>query len=511
MERSIAIIGGGFAGLSAGCYGRMNGYHTTILEMHDQPGGLCTSWRRDPYTFDGCLEWLIGTSVRSRMHRVWEELGALQGRRIVDHDVFVRYEGRSGKRLDVYTDADRLERHLLDLAPVDARRIKELTRAIRRLSKLELGFDGSNRREAVEAALRVAPLLPELVRFGRLSIREYARRYQDPFLREALIDVFSDLSEMPVLVLVLTLAWMHARNAGYVVGGSQQLARALEKRYLGLGGEIRYRARVAKILVEDGRAIGVRLADGTELRADEVISAADGYATIFEMLEGRYADDHIRRMYSGGLQPFPGLVRVSLGVARDLSAESQTTDFPVEKPIEIAGVRHERMAFRHFCYDPTLAPAGKSVLQVSFKTDYAHWRHLHFDHRAYEAEKKRIAQAVIDNLDRRLPGIKKQVEEIDVATPMTWERFTGNWRGSYEGWMPTPRAFGTMLIGGIPKQLPGLEHFHMIGQWTTPGGGLPTAVGDGRAMIRQLCRRDRVRFQTTTPPPSIAVPDSRAA
>src|SRR3989304_2375133 len=51
--QSIIIIGAGIAGLSAGCYGQMNGYKTRIFELHDKPGGLCTAWKRKGYTFDG--------------------------------------------------------------------------------------------------------------------------------------------------------------------------------------------------------------------------------------------------------------------------------------------------------------------------------------------------------------------------------------------------------------------------------------------------------------------------
>jgi len=46
MEKSVIIIGAGIAGLSAGCYGQMNGYRTSIFEMHDKPGGVGTSWRQ---------------------------------------------------------------------------------------------------------------------------------------------------------------------------------------------------------------------------------------------------------------------------------------------------------------------------------------------------------------------------------------------------------------------------------------------------------------------------------
>jgi hypothetical protein len=64
-----------------------------------------------------------------------------------------------------------------------------------------------------------------------------------------------------------------------------------------------------------------------------------------------------------------------------------------------------------------------------------------------------------------------QVEMHDGATPMTWERFTGNWRGSYQGWLNTTKTFGMRMS----KILPGLENFTMAGQWVEPGGGLPLA------------------------------------
>ena len=103
--------------------------------------------------------------------------------------------------------------------------------------------------------------------------------------------------------------------------------------------------------------------------------------------------------------------------------------------------------------------------------------------------------AVLDALEQRIPGIRDKVEMRDVATPVTWERFTGNWRGAYEGWLPS----GKSLMMQMKKTLPGLDGFHMIGQWTTPGGGLPPAVSSGRHVVQVLCKRDGKRFVATEP------------
>ncbi len=83
MEESIIIIGAGIAGLTAGCYASMNGYSTRMFEMHIRPGGLCTAWKRNGYTIDGCIHHLAGASPVSRLYRVWEELGSVQGRDMV--------------------------------------------------------------------------------------------------------------------------------------------------------------------------------------------------------------------------------------------------------------------------------------------------------------------------------------------------------------------------------------------------------------------------------------------
>ena len=138
MSTSIIIIGAGIAGLSAGCYGRMNGYDTRILELHDKPGGLCTGWKRKDYTIDGCIHWLVGTSPGSNFNRIWRELGALQGKEIHDHEEFFHFEGKDGKTFVMYTDVDRLESHMKELAPEDEGVIEEFTGAVRTLSRVDM-------------------------------------------------------------------------------------------------------------------------------------------------------------------------------------------------------------------------------------------------------------------------------------------------------------------------------------------------------------------------------------
>jgi phytoene dehydrogenase-like protein len=497
MSKTIIIIGGGIAGLSAGCYGQMNGYRTQIFELHDKPGGLCTAWKRQGYTFDGCIHWLVGSGAGSHFNRIWQELGAVQGRQMVDHDEFMRYKGPDGRDFVLYTDVDRLERHMKELAPDDAKTIAELCSAIRRLTVLGRLGQTPGLRGKIEATIQMIPFGLTMLRYRKTSIEDFSRRFRDPFLRQAFAAIFfgMEMPDFPIVGLMMTLAFMHNRDAGYPIGGSLEFSRAIEKRYLNLGGEIHYKARVAEILVENDRAVGIRLTDGSEHRADIVISAADGHATIFDMLEGKYVNDTIKGYYET-LPIFQPIIQVSLGVARDLSNEPHMVTYSLEQPITIAGESRNQLGVKHYCYDPTLAPAGKSVVEVMFVSNHAYWKALTEDRERYEAEKKDVAVKVIAQLEQRYSGITGQIEVVDVATPLTTERYTGNWQGSMEGWRLTTKTMG-MMMKGMQKTLPGLANFYMAGQWVEPGGGVPTAAQSGRRVVERLCKQDGRQFVAT--------------
>jgi phytoene dehydrogenase-like protein len=378
MSKSIIIIGAGIAGLSAGCYGQMNGYKTQIFELHDKPGGLCTAWKRKGYTFDGCIHWLVGSKAGTSFNRIWQELGAVQGREFVNHEVYQRIEGINGDSFILYTDIDRLEQHMKELAPADADVIKELCNGARRLTRLgeamgDLGGP-TNLLDGIKMGIKMLPFIGIMRKYGKVSVQDFAARFSNPSLRRAFAAAF-DMADFPVLAVMMMLAWMNERDAGYPIGASLEFSRAIERRYLDLGGEIHYGSRVDKILVRNDKAVGIRLTDGSEHYADVVVSAADGHATIFDMLEGKYADDKVRGYYEE-LPIFQSWVQVSLGVARDLSNEPPMVSYPLNEPVDVGGEEHRRLTFRHFCYDPTVAPPGKSTIVVMFMSDHDYWREL---------------------------------------------------------------------------------------------------------------------------------------
>ena len=190
---------------------------------------------------------------------------------------------------------------------------------------------------------------------------------------------------------------------------------------------------------------------------------------------------------------FPSYVQVSLGVAQDLSKEPGHLAHILGEPLQVdPQTALTNVTFRIFHYDPTFAPPGKTAITCCLPTfNFAYWVALQRNDPArYEAEKSRIADAVVAVLDRRLPGLSQRIETVDVSTPATVIRFTGNWKGSMEGFLPTPGS----LFASRRQTLPGLGRLLRVGQWVSPGGGLPTGLMTARAAIQRICRQDGVPF-----------------
>jgi phytoene dehydrogenase-like protein len=246
--------------------------------------------------------------------------------------------------------------------------------------------------------------------------------------------------------------------------------------------------------VQENRAVGIA-SGGEEHRADEVISCADGHATIFEMLGGKYVSPKLREAYET-YPVFPSLISVGIGIGKDLRDSPTFKIFPLKKPFELEGGARKvnMLGVRLFNFDPTMAPAGKTAAIVGIDTrNFSYWSELRRNEPArYKEEKRRIGELVVEAIDAELGDIRPFVETVDVATPATWHRYTGNWQGSFEGFLPTRKT----MTKNLGFTLPGLANFSMHGQWVAVGGGLPPAAMNGRALAKILCKKYGKRFKT---------------
>ena len=498
--KKIIIIGGGISGLSAGCYARMNGYDASIFEMHTLPGGLCTSWTRNGYTFDGSIHWLEGTSPAHPFNDIWRELGALDHKMIYYKDMSYKIHLKEHV-ITLFNDPDRLKEYLCGIAPEDRDMIDELGDSLRVFYKfqdmpLSKPKELSTIFDKMRDVMSYLPAVRLFQQYGKMSVEEYAGRFKNPILREALCSTIETTSTDSDTIngIVGVLFVMATRGSGFPEGGSLNLARSIEKRYTGLGGKIHYRCKVKKILVENDTAVGVLLEDGREETADIVISASDGYSTIFKMLSGRYVNKKIKHCYENEAVT-PSTVQVSIGLDMDAYCIADPhaifNMYPLKRPIMVAGKANNIIRIKNYSFDPSFAPKGKSTLLIIFGSDAASWEEIYADRERYGEEKEKIAEAVISSLEEIKPGIRHKIEAVDVTTPMTYMRYTNTWKGS-------PMGFTKNFLLNLPRRLPGLKNFFMVGQWVGDMG-VSGAAKSGRDIVQLICTHDKKMFITTRP------------
>ncbi len=502
----INIIGSGVSGMTAGIYLQMNGFETHIFEKHSIPGGLCTSWKKGEYIFDSCAHWILGSDSGSSFYKIWNEILDMKKIKFHNHDIRMEVGLKNNtnkygdKTFYLYTNLSKLEEYMIDIAPEDTKAIKEFIKPIRVMQKFDLPpiLDDLPLFKSILRGIKMTRYLEFLYWF--LKIKNYtnftySKKFKNPFLKES-FELLYDGDEVNMMVLTLPLSVFDKKSAGYPIGGSMEFAKKIEQTYLNLGGTIHYNTPVKKILTENGIANGVLVRNNIQHFSDITISAADWNFTVFDALDGKYVTNEMLDLKNKkSLKVFYSVMQFCFGIAKDLSDVPHFSRIPLKEPlISPDGTEYNRFEVHVYNYDSSLAPEGKTAVTVSFyTTNQDFWIDARKDDRPkYRTAKTEFTIKVIDLLDERLGDIKDKIEVIDVATPATFQRYTGNWKGSTQGWLPGKNLLAKSPVG---FKLPGIKNFYYSSHWNQPGGGLPIAIKTGRDVAKLICKEHNVKFK----------------
>lgn len=504
--KKVHIIGAGASGLSLGNYLQQSGFQTEIYERHALPGGLCATWKRGDYTFDGAIHWIMGSNSNNPFYKLWSELIDVERIPFVYHQESISLEvihhaNRYGEKIfHLYTNIARLESYMLDLAPEDETSIRSLIHLLRTIQQYELPpmVDRCPEKNSLRKQLSMIfylPLLPVFFKWIRVSNFSFAKRLKNPFLKEV-FELLFDGEEQNLLILTMPLAYYDKHAAGYPLGGSLAFVRHLENAYLRTGGVVHYNTPVQEVLIEDHQAVGLLLENGRRTHSDLVVSCADWSFTVQELLRGKYLSKQMVKLLQGHLlQSFYSNMLVSFGVNRRFEAYPHMLKFSPDQPLlSPDGTEYDRITVHFYDYDTTFAPPGKTVVSVSLSTYKAsYWIDLRRENRKnYLQQKKHFAQQLMKLLEEKLSPFITCIEEMDVATPATYHRYTNSLRGSTQGWMP-----GKNLLAPSPVKavFPGLSNFYYASHWSIPGGGLPISVKSARNLALRICKKYQMRFR----------------
>ena len=491
MNKKIVIIGGGVAGLSAGIYSQQNGFDTEIIEMNNLPGGQCTAWDRKGYRFDYCLHWLVGTA-KGPFHDIWRNTNVINdGVKIINHEIHTKVVNENGEEFIVYTSIDQWKQYLIKMAPEDTAAITKMCNEMKTISVLEPYSNPPELRTLADKFISLIKMFPALVLILKYRAKTMKQYIEAANFKNQRLIYFLDLlyaqRDFSSIAFLMMLGWFNKKNAGYLLGGSLPLTIRMAEKFKSLGGKLSLANKVEKIIVKNNTATGVILATGTQVNADYVISAADGYSTIFKMLGGKYQTEQIKDAYTNW-PVFTSIVQVSFGINKKIRSAVPNQIY-LAQGINIGQtILNSGYSLMNYSFDATMAPFDKTVIVLRFDSPWDLWKDLSVDE--YRAEKKQIEIDALKILQKHFLDINEFIEVIDIATPKTSVRYTGVWKGAYEGFLPTIKN----ITKSIKMTLPKLHNFYMCGQWLSPGGGLPPAAQSGKWSIQLICKKESKRF-----------------
>jgi len=477
------VIGSGFGGLAAAVRLGARGYRVTVLEKLDAPGGRAYVYRQDGFTFDA------GPTIVTAPY-LFEELWQLCGKRLADHvelrsiDPFYEVRFDDG---DVFRYTSDMEMMRAQIARIDARDVDGFDRFLRASKSI---FEVAFAELADQPFHGIGTLLsaaPDLLRLGGFrSVHAEVCRY---FKSEKLRLLFSFhpllIGGNPFTTTAYYCLIAHLeRTYGvhYAMGGTGSLVRGLTDLIAGQGGELRCNAEVTEILVKGGRACGVRLADGSVLQSDIVVSNADAAWTYSKLLahhpRRRWTDRRLAR------------ARYSMSLFVWYFGTNRRYD-SVYHHMMVLGPRYRELLrdifdrkvlaedfslylHRPSATDPSVAPAGcdsfyvlAPVPNLKSGTD---WQSQAESYRA--RIERRLEETV-------LPGLGQAIVSSRYLTPLDFQNRLSSVNGAAFALEPQLFQSAWFRPHNRSEEVTGL---YLVGAGTHPGAGLPGVLSSARVL-----------------------------
>lgn len=500
------VIGSGIGALTtAGLLAGVAGARVLVLEKHSTPGGLTHSFRRMGASWDVGLHYVGDMHPGSRPRQLFDYLtgGALTWNRMPSgYDRFV-LPGH-GLTVTIPSSFKEYQHLLISLFPHEKRAIRRYCRDVKRAySWMSLRYMADMVPPQASPAIHLALRLRTGCALERTE-HYMERRFRDPALRALLTTHWGDYGVEPTLSAFVAHAMIvghYMDGAWFPRGGSGQIARMIEERIRATGGEIRLCQDVDDILIDNGRAVGVRITDRSgpapfsyEERAPIVISGVGARETYQHLLPttgptgGLTARvrERITGLGHGGsavtvyltLDHYPqGVTGANVWI---------NTDTGRADPARMtAGLLdgHPRSAFISFPAIKSGEPHATAEI-ISFVTPEAfeRWAGTRPKERGrdYEALTSSMARALIDLAESAVPGLKDAVRYVEVGTPLTVEHYTSHTDGCFYGLPLTPKRFHADL------DTPSTPITNLI--LTGQDAGMPGIVGAAMAGLSAACK-----------------------
>ncbi len=493
----VVVVGAGIGGLTAAALLAKKGIKLLVIDQHYIPGGCCTCIRRNDITFDvgaavffGCGEGGM-TPHRYVMNSLEQKIDLIQ------HQAIYRIH-MNGKTVTFWRDMDRFLDELIDMFPHQREQIKALYKEmedfyVKRIMTQEMVIPVTEIpwKEQLKSIYKdpVSMVLVVLQLFK--SAEDLLKKHiSDPDLiafYDYLMSFFTccNVDEAPAIIATSMFIDSHKNGACYAQGSPQMLPNKLEKTIEENGGQMLYRHLVDEVLIENGRAYGVRLSDGREIMATNVIANATVWNLYGKLVKPRHINPK-RMEWAQKFEPTTDLFLLYLGVkAEAIPEDAQPVELLIDNIHDFQGDNFG--IFIPSLEDPTLAPPGMHSMTVmaASRTETEPNRFGPYQSEEYYRRKQEEAEIVIDKLEKMyFTNLKKNIISIEAATPASLERFTlKNW-GNIGG----PKLSMKQFFMRRPKAQSDWKNLFLCGDSTSMGEGVISTTSSGVGAANMVLR-----------------------
>ncbi len=485
----VVVVGGGLAGSAAAVKLAAAGHRVTVIDPNEHLGGKMNCWEAGGYHFD------MGPTIITMPQSI-DRLFASVGRSSRDYLDMVRLDPgwrcffADGSVIDLYEKVERLQQELARIAPRDAESLPRFMKYSRQMLRISDEYFFWKPYGAISDLFKEYGVLnPAGLKLGSqihpfTSLHQVvARHFKDPRVVQMFDHFIQYVGSSPFMspaILTLIAAVQLDLGVWYPMGGTGQIARALEK----LAGEFGVTRRngeiVSEILTEGKRATGVRLFSGDTIPADVVVSNCDIIRTYEELIRDRRGTALLRKERQRYEPACSGVV-LYLGCNRtwDHLAHHDFI-FSEDAEDEFRDIYDRHLPAKDMTIylaapsitDPSVAPKGCTALYALIHTPYR------TDRVDWAVEGPRYREAVLDRLEQRgLTGLRESIQVERMLTPVDIERLYRSKGGSIYGIL-TQKGLTAAFKPG--NRCPLFENLYFAGGSANPGAGVPMVIMSGQ-------------------------------
>ena len=478
-------------GLVAGNLLAKKGHKVTIFESHITPGGYTSGfWRKGFYFESGTLSFESSDMI----------FGVMKDIGVYDKIPFIRQYGRwLSNDMDYEArSSDDFKKALYESFPSEKEKLDQYFSEVDDMTQTLLAMGKpANVFQTISLPFKIFKIIRMFKKYGNMTLPEFTAMYFDkdsPIYRLLKNMAYPDMS-----AAILGMAiWSFYDDYWTVETGMLSWADVLVENFKNLGGELRLKSKVEKIITKNGAAVGVR-SQGEDFPADYVISASDYKKTFLNLLDDKSLIPQETQEKIEKAAVSEGFFTVYLGL-----------DLPQEKMKEYLKIPHvycfgdnpkadiyysDDETYFEKCftmlYSPSLmnanlAPEGKSSLMIQAMTPNKWMNNWGGgDEEAYRSLKEKAKNALIDKAASLIPNIREHIEFEDAATPLTYERYTANTDGATSAWSwnPNKKYFKQGMTANIKTPV---KNLYIGSCWAVQIGGVPGAVGAAQACVKAI-------------------------